>query len=85
MSASLYIVPKPLEGRSLSDSLRYTFAKRFMDSDGSMSGEFTLDRSHIGYLEGLLDAISDRRITDDIKRLLKLIEQDGDVNLEIRH
>jgi hypothetical protein len=84
MSASLYIVPKPVATRALPDSLRCLFAKRFLDSDGSVSGSFTLDSSNCGYLEGILDCVSDKDTRTSILMLKDIISRDGSVTLQIR-
>lgn len=85
MSASLYLLPKPRASNSLEDKLRYIFARKFLDSDGSMSGEFSLDKSHIDYLMGIYDSTDDKFMRKGLTAIMDAIHADGEARLEIRH
>lgn len=59
MSSSLYwrAAPKALPPKhDLPSELKYAIARRFWGHDGSLYGdEIEMDKSSIGYLEGLVD------------------------------
>lgn len=78
-------MPKARRTSSLSNKLRYILAKKYMDSDGSLSGEMMLNEDDSGYLEGILDSTDDKNVRQDVKTILEYLEADGTVILEIRH
>ncbi len=81
MSTSAYFrLVRPREGESLGTEIKIILARRYLDHDGSLSGDFILDVSDLGYLSGLLDGG-----IKDAKKLIDAINNSEEVEVYLEN
>ena len=77
MSSSLYWEPCiEQDNKSLCDPLKYIFARKYWDHDGSLGGHpIQLNDADVPYLNGVRDGTSNKDIKRDIETLLEAITE----------
>lgn len=77
MSTNAYWLPVvKKEGNGLSDDIKRKIARRYMDHDGSLTGNVKLRVTALGWLEGLRDAG-----VKDADTLIKAINKHGEIEV----
>ena len=74
MSTNPYWRPEILDFNDLPKDIKYPMARRYMDHDGSLSGEIMLNHEDIGFLEGLREA-GNKEVRSGAIDLIEAIEK----------
>lgn len=83
MSFGIYWLPvKPEAGKQLPTGLKYALAERHMGSSSLRGSDAYFDKSHIGYLTGLVDA-GGQEVQEGALELIKAIQEHGTVRVWI--